>query len=200
MYGAEWCPDCRRTKSFLSQNKIPFEYVNVDLSPEASALVESINKGKRIIPTLIIDENALTNPQNHQIASILGINETGTVTLFGADWCPDCRRAKRFLTDNHVNFKFIDVDQVPEAAAWVTEINKGKRIIPTITINDKVFTNPSNSILATELNVGEVSEQRIFDTLIVGAGAAGLTTAIYAQRDKFDSLILERKTSEGMHL
>ena len=56
MYGASWCPDCRRTKDFLEKNQVDFEYINVDVSPEASAIVEGINNGKRIIPTLIINE------------------------------------------------------------------------------------------------------------------------------------------------
>jgi thioredoxin reductase (NADPH) len=50
MYGAEWCPDCRRTKSF-TKNNIDFEYINIDITPEASQLVEGYNRGKRIIPT-----------------------------------------------------------------------------------------------------------------------------------------------------
>jgi thiol-disulfide isomerase/thioredoxin len=35
MYGAEWCPDCRRTKEFFTKNNIDFEYINIDITPEA---------------------------------------------------------------------------------------------------------------------------------------------------------------------
>ncbi|AWV98462.1 FAD-dependent oxidoreductase [Arcticibacterium luteifluviistationis] len=197
MFGAEWCPDCRRTKTFLEQNQIDFEYVNVDLNQEASQLVEKINNGKRIIPTLLINEKSFTNPQNFEIAAELGINDGKKLVLYGADWCPDCRRAKRFLTDNNIHLRFVDVDSNPEAADWVTKINNGKRIIPTITINEKPFTNPSNDTLTEALSLDKVSDDRIYDTIIVGGGAAGLTTAIYAQRDKYDSLILERKNIGG---
>ena len=37
----------------------------------------------------------------------------------------------------------------------------------------------------------------IFDTIIIGGGAAGLTTSIYAQRDRFNTLILEEKAIGG---
>ena len=53
------------------------------------------------------------------------------IILYGADWCPDCRRAKSFLRDNGVNFQFIDVDKYDWATQKVEEINNGKRIIPT---------------------------------------------------------------------
>ncbi|MEM9259302.1 MAG: FAD-dependent oxidoreductase, partial [Bacteroidota bacterium] len=38
---------------------------------------------------------------------------------------------------------------------------------------------------------------RTYDVIIIGGGAAGLTTAIYAQRDRFDTIILEKKTIGG---
>ena len=196
-YGAEWCPDCRRTKDFLSSNNVSFEYINVDLSEVASILVDSINNGKRIIPTLVIDEQPYTNPSNLELSIKLGINKQGIVKLYGADWCPDCRRAKRFLQDNEINFQFIDIDETPEAAELVMNINNGKRIIPTVLVNETPYTNPSNTSLTEVLELDKPADDRIYDTIIIGAGAAGLTTAIYAQRDKFDTLILERKNIGG---
>lgn len=197
LYGAQWCPDCRRTKDFFDQQGIQYEYINVDLSQEASAEVEQINNGKRIIPTIKIDNASYTNPQNHELRKVLGLNPQGKIVLYGADWCGDCRRAKRFLNDNEINFVFIDVDQNTEAASYVEKVNNGKRIIPTILINEKVYTNPDNPTLRAALSLNQVSQKRIYDVIIIGAGAAGLTTSIYAQRDKFDTIILEKKNIGG---
>ncbi|MBT8221282.1 MAG: FAD-dependent oxidoreductase, partial [Bacteroidia bacterium] len=83
------------------------------------------------------------------------------------------------------------------ATALVEKINNGKRIIPTILINDKPYTNPENSVLKEVLNIDETKEEKLYDSIIIGGGAAGLTTAIYAQRDRFDTLILEKKTIGG---
>ena len=197
LYGADWCPDCRRAKSYLEGNNIDFTFIDVDLDKEATALVESINNGKRIIPTIIINEKSYTNPDNSILASVLGINDVGRVHLFGADWCPDCRRAKNFLRDNSINFEFIDVDKNDWATQKVEEINNGKRIIPTILINGVPYTNPDNVQLTELLSINVEKEHKIFDTVIIGGGAAGLTTSIYAQRDRFDSLILEKKNIGG---
>ena len=197
LYGADWCPDCRRAKSYLKENNIDFTFIDVDLDKEATAKVEAINKGKRIIPTLIIKGKSYTNPNNIELASILGINEVGRVQLFGADWCPDCRRSKSFLRDNGINFDFIDVDKYDWATQKVEEINNGKRIIPTVLIDNVPYTNPDNVKLTDLLSINIEKELKIFDTIIIGGGAAGLTTSIYAQRDRFDTLILEKSTIGG---
>lgn len=196
-YGAEWCPDCRRTKDFLKGNNVAFEYINVDLSAESSQLVEKLNNGKRIIPTLLIDGQSYSNPDNLLLSQKLGINKGGRIIFYGADWCPDCRRAKRFLQDNGQYFQFVDVDTDNAAADKVTKINNGKRIIPTLEIAGLAYSNPSNVQLTEILGLNKPSDDRIYDAIIIGAGAAGLTTAIYAQRDKFDTLILERKNVGG---
>jgi len=197
LYGADWCPDCRRAKTFLTENNIDFNFIDVDLDQEATQKVETINNGKRIIPTFIIDGKSYTNPDNQKLASVLGINEVGKVQLFGADWCPDCRRAKNFLRDNAINFEFIDVDKHDWATDKVEEINNGKRIIPTILIDNKPHTNPDNITLTDLLSINIEKEHKIYDTIIIGGGAAGLTTSIYAQRDRFDTLILEKTNIGG---
>jgi len=197
LYGADWCPDCRRAKAFLNENEIEFTFIDVDLDKEATSKVEEINNEKRIIPTLIINGKSYTNPDNIVLSSVLGINDAGRVQLFGADWCPDCRRAKTFLRDNAINFEFIDVDVNDWATQKVEKINNGKRIIPTILIDGKPYSNPDNSELTELLSINIEKEHKIFDTIIIGGGAAGLTTSIYAQRDRFDSLILEKKNIGG---
>tara|TARA_R110002074_G_scaffold76560_2_gene174148 strand:+ start:18339 stop:19748 length:1410 start_codon:yes stop_codon:yes gene_type:complete len=197
LYGADWCPDCRRAKAFLKENNIPFDFIDVDLDEGATRLVEKINNGKRIIPTIDLNGTTYTNPKNAALAGILGINDAGIVQLFGADWCPDCRRAKSYLADNGVNFQFIDVDTHDWATEEVEKINNGKRIIPTVLINGEPHTNPNNATLKDLLNIDVKKEHKVYDTIIIGGGAAGLTTAIYAQRDRFDSIILEKKTIGG---
>ncbi len=200
MYGADWCPDCRRAKDFLKENNIDFDYIDVDLDKEATKKVETINQGKRIIPTLIINGTSLTNPDNAQLGATLGINEDHRVIMYGANWCPDCRKSKAYLTDNKINFQYIEIDK--EENEWaipiIKELNNGKRKIPTILINnDIVLVEPENEELRQALNIDVVKEDRIYDTIIIGGGAAGLTTSIYAQRDRYDTLILEKKTIGG---
>lgn len=197
MYGADWCPDCRRAKSFLQEHDVDFEYIDVEIDEEATHRVEAINEGKRIIPTFVIGEQTYTNPDNATLSRVLGINEAGRVVLYGADWCPDCRRAKSYLQDNGIHYMFIDIDAHDWAVSTVERINNGKRSIPTILIDETPYTNPDNATLRDALGIDREETSKCYDTVIIGAGAAGLTASIYIQRDKFDSLILERKNIGG---
>jgi glutaredoxin-like protein len=74
VYGADWCGDCRRAKSFMEEHAIRFEWIDVQDDPEARMVVESLNNGKRIIPTIIfLDGSILVEPSNAQLAWKLGI-------------------------------------------------------------------------------------------------------------------------------
>ena len=37
------------------------------------------------------------------------------ISLFGAHWCPDCRRSKQFLGEHQIPYNWIDIEQNPEA-------------------------------------------------------------------------------------
>ncbi len=56
MYSTDWCPDCRRAKSFLKERGVEFTEVNIELDPKGEAIVIQANKGKRKVPTLKVGE------------------------------------------------------------------------------------------------------------------------------------------------
>jgi len=61
------------------------------------------------------------------------------ITVYGASWCPDCRRAKQFLASHRVAYEWIDLEEFPEKTTEVEARNDGKRIIPTIVFPDGSF-------------------------------------------------------------
>ena len=74
------------------------------------------------------------------------------VIIYGADWCWDCRRARKFLTRREVNFEWIDVDKDREAEKFVLKTNRGMRSIPTILFPDgSILVEPSDEQLARKL-------------------------------------------------
>jgi mycoredoxin len=56
--------------------------------------------------------------------------------LYSANWCRDCREAKRFLAQHNIPFKEIDIEATPGAAEEVIR-NVGKRAIPQFVIDGK---------------------------------------------------------------
>lgn len=73
-YGAMWCGDCRRSKYFLDENKIKYDFHNTDENQKAAEFVEKKNNGMRSIPTIILpDGSILVEPTNSQLAEKLGL-------------------------------------------------------------------------------------------------------------------------------
>ena len=74
--------------------------------------------------------------------------------IYGAAWCGDCRRAKRFLDERGVPYTWIDVDQDAAAAAEVTRLNREMRSIPTLVFADgSTLVEPSNGELARKFGL-----------------------------------------------
>jgi thioredoxin reductase (NADPH) len=77
VYGAFWCPDCHRSKTFLGEHQIPYGWVDIEEDEAGEAFVIETNGGKRRIPTVVFgDGSFLTNPSNAELAEKLGLKTT----------------------------------------------------------------------------------------------------------------------------
>lgn len=120
------------------------------------------------------------------------------VILIGADWCPDCRRAKTFLSQHRVPYEYINLETNPEATSEVESRNDGKRIIPTIIFPDGThLAEPSNDVLADKLGLVREADNEFYDLVIAGGGPTALTTAIYAARENLKTLVIEKSALGG---
>ena len=81
------------------------------------------------------------------------------ITMYGADWCGDCRRSKRLLEELDVQITHIDVEADLSAADKVVEINGGAKSIPVIVFPDEThLTEPSDNDLKDKLvSLGVIS-------------------------------------------
>lgn len=123
---------------------------------------------------------------------------TDTITVIGASWCPDCRRAKTFLAEQRVAYDWVDLEQHPEATEIVERYNNGSRSIPTIIFPDgSHLVEPGNDELAEKLGLSRSALCESYDVIIVGGGPTGLTAAIYAARENESVLIIEKSAPGG---
>jgi glutaredoxin-like protein len=75
-----------------------------------------------------------------------------SILLYGASWCPDARRSRRFLDERAVPYTWFDVDEDEKAAEFVREKNGGQIVLPTILFPDgSILVEPSNSELDQKL-------------------------------------------------
>lgn len=115
------------------------------------------------------------------------------ITMYGALWCGDCKRAKQFFGEHRVRYDFIDIDGNPEALAAVEKATGGRQIIPVIVFDDgAALVEPSNAALAEKLGIVTKDAHPFHDLTIVGSGPAGLTAALYAAREGISTLVIER--------
>jgi thioredoxin reductase (NADPH) len=121
-----------------------------------------------------------------------------TIVMYGTTWCRDCRRAKQFLGDQRIHYTFVNIEHDPDAMAYVERVNKGKRSVPTIVFPDGgILVEPSNAELAAKLGLRTRAERSFYDVIVVGAGPAGLTAAIYAAREGLETLVIEKSAPGG---
>lgn len=50
-YGAPWCPDRRRSKEFLAEHRVPYDWIDIDQDPAGLRFVGELDHGGRTIPT-----------------------------------------------------------------------------------------------------------------------------------------------------
>jgi mycoredoxin len=69
---------------------------------------------------------------------------TATFTMYSTPWCGYCHRLKSQLDREGVTYDVVDIEQHPEAADIVEQVNNGNQTVPTLVYSDGTAqTNPS---------------------------------------------------------
>jgi thioredoxin reductase (NADPH) len=120
------------------------------------------------------------------------------ITLVGGAWSPRAHELRSLLARNGVPHAFVEDD-----------CERGRRLLAdagctaadgpiAIVRNGAALKNPTNVELAGAFGVNtELGEEREFDVVVVGAGPAGLTTAVYAASEGLRTLVVEREAIGG---
>jgi len=73
------------------------------------------------------------------------------IVVYGATWCGDSRRTRRQLESLGIPYDFVDVDIDRAASDWITEQHGGKRLTPTVKLNDQLLFEPTNEEMEAAL-------------------------------------------------
>ena len=73
------------------------------------------------------------------------------ITVYGADWCPKTAETLKHLDKLGIRYEYIDIEENRPAARWVKEQNDGKEKKPTVDVEGRVLSEPSNAELDAAL-------------------------------------------------
>ena len=75
LYGTDWCSDCKRSKKFLGEQRISYEYINIEEDSEGQNYVREVQHGGLSVPTITFkDGSVLIEPSNAELAAKLGLD------------------------------------------------------------------------------------------------------------------------------
>jgi thioredoxin reductase (NADPH) len=121
------------------------------------------------------------------------LHSQGGVVLIGPGHSGDMLRLRRFLTRNGYPHRFLDTELDPGASGFLKCFELSPDELPVVISPEKrVMRNPSTMELARNLGLTETIDSRhVYDLAIVGAGPAGLATAVYAASEGLDTIVIE---------
>jgi thioredoxin reductase (NADPH) len=153
------------------------------VAPESlrSLLVAEAELGERILRALILRRVALIE---------IGF---GGPVLIGSDRSSDVTRLSSFLVRNAIPYRVVDPDRDENAAALLARVGSEPGELPIAVLPDgTVLRNPTKQEMAQALGLVAASfRSEPYDVAIVGAGPAGLATAVYAASEGLSVLVLE---------
>src|SRR5262245_32337022 len=159
------------------------------ISPEQlrALLIAEAELGERIMRALILRR--------------VGLLETGAggPVIVGRSGDGDVLRLEGFLARNGHPRQRLDPETDAEARALIERFHVDPGQLPIVLCpNGELLRNPVETELARCIGmVGPIDPDRIYDVAIVGAGPAGLATAVYAASEGLSVLVLDCRAFGG---
>jgi thioredoxin reductase (NADPH) len=118
------------------------------------------------------------------------------VRVVGDRWSSRCHRVRDFLARNQVPYHFLDVESSDEAQALVAGTDPSG--LPLVIFPDGArCTAPEPSDIAEHIGLTATAREHFYDLAIVGAGPAGLASAVYGGSEGLRTVLLEREAAGG---
>ena len=124
---------------------------------------------------------------------------TGSIALVGSRHSADTLRLSEFLTRNGQPFAYLDIEADKDTGAFLERFGVGVGEVPVVICRGAVvLKNPTNRQLADCIGLGpELTEGRVYDVVVVGAGPGGLAAAVYAASEGLNVVVVDAKAPGG---
>jgi thioredoxin reductase (NADPH) len=121
----------------------------------------------------------------------------GYERLIGKRSSGDAFAIRELLERNLVPFTWHDIDTDDESKELLERLGIGIDECPVLVRTHNVLRRPTVTDVADELGLRAKIDQRTFDVVVLGAGPAGLATAVYASSEGLSTLVIERFAPGG---
>jgi thioredoxin reductase (NADPH) len=116
--------------------------------------------------------------------------------VLGHRWDAACVELRRFLDRNQVRFRWLQPDVPADAEEWGSLPAEGD--YPAVRVVDgKMVVRPRPRRIAELLDIPTKPAAAEYDTVIVGAGPAGLAAAVYGASEGLRTIVIEREAPGG---
>lgn len=121
------------------------------------------------------------------------------IRLIGQRWSAESNAMRDFLARNQVPFRWQDIDTDPDARSLIELAALPEVRLPVVILETgEVLVDPSFPTVATAIGLLRKPEDvPLYDLIVIGAGPAGLASAVYGASEGLRTVVLERLAGGG---
>lgn len=108
-----------------------------------------------------------------------------------------CAELRQFLARNQIPFQWLQPDVAEDRAQWVGAMPDPDSLPVIRVLNGKTVMRPQLRRVAELLDIATEPAAAEYDTVIVGAGPAGLAAAVYGASEGLRTIVVEREAPGG---
>ena len=108
-----------------------------------------------------------------------------------------CAQLRRFLDRNQIRFRWLQPDVPADAERWSGPLPAESDLPAVRVVNGKTVARPQLRRVAELLDIATEPAAAEYDTVIVGAGPAGLAAAVYGASEGLRTIVIEREAPGG---
>jgi thioredoxin reductase (NADPH) len=117
--------------------------------------------------------------------------------VLGHRWDASCSELRHFLDRNQIRFQWLQPDVPEDVAKWSGALPAAGNYPAIRVVNGKTVVRPQLRRVAELLGIPTEPGSAEYDTVIVGAGPAGLAAAVYGASEGLQTIVVEREAPGG---
>ena len=140
---------------------------------------------------------------NHRLGGAKGLQARASAPapvraiVLGHRWDASCAELRRFLDRNQIRFKWLQPDVPVDMEQWAGALPAEGDYPAVRVVDGETIVRPQLRQVAELLDIATEPAAAEYDTVIVGAGPAGLAAAVYGASEGLRTIVIEREAPGG---